>query len=124
MGKLAQYSLANRAAIALFTLIIAIGGVISMGSLKQELIPSISIPQVAVVTVVPGASPEIIDRQVSVPLSRALENIAGVETVTAVSSTNVATVTLGTEFGLDQISLKAEIKNVVEEVSGLPENAM
>lgn len=124
MGKLAQYSLANRAAIALFTLIIAIGGVISMGSLKQELIPSISIPQVAVVTVVPGGSPEIIDSQVAVPMGRALENIAGVESVTAVSSTNVATVTLATEYGLDQIALKAEIKSVVEEVQGLPENAM
>lgn len=124
MGKLAQYSLANRAAIALFTLIIAIGGVISMGSLKQELIPSISIPQVAVVTVVPGASPEIIDNQVAVPLSRALENIAGVETVTAISSTNVATISLGTEYGLNQINLKAEIKNIIDDVSDLPENAM
>ena len=124
MGTLARYSLANRAAIALFTIIIAVGGWIAMGSLKQELIPSISIPQVAVVTVVPGASPEIIDAQVAVPLSRVLENIPGVETATASSSTNVSTITLGTEYGLDQIALKAEIKNAIEMVKDLPESAM
>ena len=57
MSRLARLSLANRALVALATVAIAIFGVISMGSLKQELIPSLQIPTAAVVGVSPGSAP-------------------------------------------------------------------
>ncbi|WP_170837961.1 hypothetical protein [Arthrobacter crystallopoietes] len=44
MHKLATLSLANRALIALITVFVAVFGVITMGSLKQELIPSLEFP--------------------------------------------------------------------------------
>ena len=56
MHKLATLSLANRALIALVTVFVAVFGVITMGSLKQELIPSLEFPRVTVVTSMPGAS--------------------------------------------------------------------
>ena len=65
MFRLARFSLANRALIALVTLVIAGFGLFSMTQLKQELIPPIDLPQSQVVTVVPGASPEVMDEQVS-----------------------------------------------------------
>ena len=49
MFRLARTSLANRAVVALATIAIAVFGVVSMGSLKQELIPSLQIPTAAVV---------------------------------------------------------------------------
>jgi len=123
VSKLAQLSLANRAAIALFTIIIALGGLLSVSKLKQELIPSISLPIVSVVTVLPGGSPDVIDAQVSMPLSKALENVSGVDEVTATSSTNVSTIMLATEYGLNQSTLKADIESAMENVTGLPESA-
>ena len=50
MHRLAKLSLNNRSVVALSTAIIAIFGFISLGSLKQELIPSFETPQAAVVT--------------------------------------------------------------------------
>ena len=44
MFRLAQLSLGNRALIALITVFAAVFGVITMGSLKQELIPSLEFP--------------------------------------------------------------------------------
>ena len=41
MHRLAKLSLANRSVVALITIIIALFGLVSLGSLKQELIPSI-----------------------------------------------------------------------------------
>lgn len=50
MFKLSKLSLANRAVVALITVIVGAFGFISVGGLKQELIPSIEIPSAAIVT--------------------------------------------------------------------------
>ena len=44
MFRLAQLSLGNRALIALITIFASVFGVITMSSLKQELIPSVEFP--------------------------------------------------------------------------------
>ncbi|MDN5814200.1 MAG: efflux RND transporter permease subunit [Micrococcaceae bacterium] len=101
MHHLARLSLANRAVVALLTLIIAVAGFVSMGSLKQELIPPISIPQTTILTTAVGSSPELIDEQISLPLSKAVKGVSGVETVSASSAPSVSTITVSTEYGLD-----------------------
>ena len=57
MFRLAQLSLANRALIALITVFASVFGVITMSSLKQELIPSIEFPQITVLSAMPGRLP-------------------------------------------------------------------
>ena len=49
------FSLRNRALIALITIVIGIFGGIALTSFKQELIPSLSLPSVFIVTSYPGA---------------------------------------------------------------------
>ena len=79
MFRLAKLSLGNRALIALITVFASVFGVITMTSLKQELIPSIEFPQITVITSMPGASPEVVDKQVSGPLETALNGVEGLE---------------------------------------------
>ena len=79
MFRLAKLSLANRALIALITVFASVFGVITMSSLKQELIPSIEFPQITVITSMPGASPEVVDKQISAPLETALKGVEGLE---------------------------------------------
>lgn len=54
MSILSKLSLKNRSVVALVTLIVAAFGFISVGGLKQELIPSIEIPSAAIVTSYPA----------------------------------------------------------------------
>ena len=58
MHRLATVSLNNRAFIALVCVVVAIVGAMSMTLLRQELIPSVSLPQIQVITTSPGASSE------------------------------------------------------------------
>ena len=81
MFKLTRASLSNRAVVALVTFLIAVAGVVSLTTLKQELFPDFSAPQTTVITTSPGTSPEVIDRQITVPLVRALGQVDGVESV-------------------------------------------
>ena len=99
MFRLATLSLGNRALIALITVFAAVFGVITMGSLKQELIPSIEFPQITVVTSMPGASPEVVDKQLSRPLETALNSVEGLESTTSTSRNGVSQITMVFTYG-------------------------
>lgn len=122
MTRFARFSLANRALVALITLFIAVAGFFSMTQLKQELIPSIELPQVSIVTAIPGASPEVVDEQVSEPISQAVGELSDVEKVVAESSSNMSMVTIAYEYGTDADEFESSIDTALDDVS-LPEDA-
>ena len=99
MFRLAHLSLANRALIALITVFASVFGVITMSSLKQELIPSIEFPQITVLSPMPGASPEVVDKQVSGPLEKALNGVEGLESTSSTSRTGVSQITMVFTYG-------------------------
>ena len=116
MHKLATLSLANRALIALITVCVAVFGVITMGSLKQELIPSLEFPRVTVVSSMPGASPEVVDKQVSEPLERALTAVEGLESSSAVSRTGFSTVNLTFVYGTNLDRARSQVDRAISNV--------
>ncbi len=99
MHRLAKLSIANRSVVALITAIIAVFGFVSLGSLKQELIPSIETPQAAIVTTFIGASPEVIDKQVSQPIDTAVRALDGLVSSTTTSRNNISLVRVEFEYG-------------------------
>ncbi|HEX9226602.1 MAG TPA: efflux RND transporter permease subunit [Arthrobacter sp.] len=99
MFRLAKLSLANRALIALITVFASVFGVITMSSLKQELIPSIEFPQITVITSMPGASPEVVDKQISAPLETALKGVEGLESTSSTSRNGVSQISLAFTYG-------------------------
>ncbi|MBT2547932.1 efflux RND transporter permease subunit [Arthrobacter sp. ISL-65] len=99
MFRLAQLSLGNRALIALITIFASVFGVITMSSLKQELIPSVEFPRITVITSMPGASPEVVDKQVSRPLETALNGVEGLESTSSNSRNGVSQISLVFTYG-------------------------
>ncbi|MDJ1371375.1 efflux RND transporter permease subunit [Gulosibacter molinativorax] len=124
MHRLARLSLTNRALIALITVTIAFFGVTSMTSLKQELIPSISLPQVSVITTYPGASPEIVDNDVTGPIESALQGLQGLEETTTVSSAGSSMVFASFTYGTDIVYAEQRIQQALNRIDGqLPEDS-
>ncbi|MDX2376958.1 efflux RND transporter permease subunit [Microbacterium sp. LRZ72] len=116
--------MANRTLVALITLLIAAFGVFSMTQLKQELIPSLELPQTTVVTVVPGASPEVVDQQVSVPISQAITDMGDVEQVVATSSSGMSMVSVAYAYGTDADEFRTSVEQALDGLSaGLPSDA-
>lgn len=99
MFRLAKLSVANRSVVALITVIIAAFGFISLGSLKQELVPSFEVPQAAIVTAYPGASPEVVDNQISQVIEDAVRQIDGLVNSTSTSQSNISIVRVEFEYG-------------------------
>ncbi|MEY4995205.1 MAG: hypothetical protein RLZ65_1054 [Actinomycetota bacterium] len=116
MSILAKLSLKNRAVVGLITLIAVAFGYLSVGALKQELIPSVEIPSAAVVTSYPGASPEVVDEQVSQPLETAISGLEDLETTTATSTTGLSVIRVSFAFGTTTEQAKERLANAISSV--------
>ena len=122
MHRLAKLSLANRSVVALITAIIAVFGFVSLSSLKQELIPSIETPQAAIVTTYIGASPEVIDKQVSQPIDTAVRALDGLVSSTTTSRSNISIVRVEFDYGTSTAKVTEKINAALASVN-LPSDA-
>lgn len=101
MSFLARLSLKNRSLIALATIAILLIGVFVIPTLKQELFPSLDFPAVSVVTLDAGASPTIVEHDVTNPLEQSIQGIAGIQQMTSYSNQGVSIIVVEYNFGTD-----------------------
>ena len=116
MFRLSTVSLANRSVVGLLTIILTVGGLISLGSLKQELLPSFEVPQASIVTTYPGASPEVVDAQVSSIIEDEARILKNLVNVTSTSRANVSVVRVEFDFGVTTAQVEEELNRVVANV--------
>jgi HAE1 family hydrophobic/amphiphilic exporter-1 len=119
---ISKLSLKNRSVVALVTVIVAAFGFISVGGLKQELIPSIEIPSAAVVTSYPGASPEVVDSQVSSPLEQVVLGLEGIESTTVTSTTGLSVLRVSFEYGTTTEAVTERLNAALSDASDLLPN--
>ena len=123
MSNLAVLSLKNRALIALVTIVAAIFGGLALTNLKQELIPSIEFPMLSVMTVYPGASPDVVNNDVSTPIESAIQGIPGLESTTATSTTNASIIQASFTYGTDLATAEQKILQAINRIkSTLPDS--
>ncbi len=121
MHFLAVLSMKNRALIALITVVVAIFGGLALTSLKQELAPSIQFPQLAVVTSYPGASPEVVNHDVTTPVEAAIQGVPNLDSTSAVSSTNQSLITVKFTYGTNLATAEQKIDQAINRIkSTLP----
>ncbi|QAB18972.1 hypothetical protein Leucomu_14550 [Leucobacter muris] len=108
MSFLTRTSLKNRLIVGLATVAVAVLGLISMGSLKQELMPSMQVPAAFVSVQSQGLAPEEMARTVTEPTEQALRAVPGVTRVTSSTSSGTADVTVEWPFDeSDEETLRA-----------------
>lgn len=124
MHFLTVLSLRNRALIALVTVVAAFFGFIGMSSLKQELMPSVEFPAIAVITSYPGASPDVVNNDVSGPVETALRGVPKLESTQATSNTGMSVVLAQFTYGVDIAATEQKVERAVSRISKmLPETA-
>lgn len=115
----------NRPVLAtVLSIVIVIFGVIGFNYLGVREFPSVDPPIITVTTNYTGANSDIIESQITEPLEESINGVAGIKTMSSVSSDGRSTITV--EFDLS-IDLDAAANDVRDKVSGairkLPENA-
>jgi len=119
---LVNFVLKNKLAVWLLTIIITVSGVYSTTQMKTETIPDISIPYLMVMDVYPGATPEKVMDEVSIPIEKAVEGLEDVKAVYSNSSSNMSSIQVEYEYGVDMDEKKRELEAALGSVT-LPESA-
>ncbi|USK55307.1 efflux RND transporter permease subunit [Cytobacillus solani] len=122
MKGLVNFVLKNKLAVWLLTIIITVSGIYSGTQMKTETIPDISIPYLMVMGVYPGATPEQVMNEVSMPLEKAVENLEDVKAVYSNSYSNMANIQVEYDYGIDMDEAKRALESAIDAVT-LPEDA-
>ncbi|MFJ7756415.1 efflux RND transporter permease subunit [Peribacillus muralis] len=120
MNSIIKFSLKNKLAIWLLTIIIVAAGLYSGLNMKQETIPNISTPLISVSTVYPGAAPEEVADKLTDQIEQKVTNLAGVELVSSSSMANVSSVQLQYDYDTDMDDAVKDVKEALENLE-LPE---
>lgn len=121
--KPSSWSIDNRTAIYIITIIITLAGLMTYLNLPKESFPEIKIPQIIVQTFNPGTSPENMENLVTKPIEKQVKNLTGVKKVTSNSfqDFSVVIVEFNTDIKVDKA--KEDVKNAVDKARmDLPQN--
>ncbi|SEN35806.1 efflux RND transporter permease subunit [Nonomuraea pusilla] len=116
MTALARLSLVNRTLVILIAVVLSAFGAFTIPQLKQQLFPSLAFPGAFVVAPYMGASPEIVEDQVTQPIEDSLKGIAGLEQMTSTSREGLAQVQVAFEYGTD---IESAVNKMSQALTGL-----
>jgi len=120
------YEIAIRRPVFTLMLMLAliVFGLLGYVALPINLLPSLDVPIVTITTLLPGASPEVMESDVTDPIESAVNTIEGIKQLTSFSGQGVSMVTV--TFTLDR-EINVASQDVRDKVSGavgeLPQDA-
>jgi HAE1 family hydrophobic/amphiphilic exporter-1 len=114
--RLAALSLRQRSVVVLITILIALSGIFSVTRLQEELLPSLELPILTVVTTYPGAGPQAVDDQLTSPISQALEGIEGIKTTQSTSSEGFSVVIAEFDYGVDMEARETDVAAAIRNI--------
>jgi cobalt-zinc-cadmium resistance protein CzcA len=107
--RIVRFSLANRGAVLFFTLVVFVAGVYAFRGLTIEAFPDPTDTQVTVVTLYPGQPTEEVERQIGLPIERALNGTPGMTRLRNLSMFGLSNVTLTFADGVDPLFARAQV---------------
>ncbi|SDG53929.1 hydrophobic/amphiphilic exporter-1, HAE1 family [Fontibacillus panacisegetis] len=122
MKGIIQFSLRNKFAVWLLTIIVTVVGLYSGLTMKQESIPNINVPYLSITAVYPGAAPEAVVQEVTKPLEQRLHNVNHVKTITSTSMENAASLFIEFDYETNLDNATAEVREALNDVT-LPDDA-
>lgn len=119
-----KFSIKRPFTIFVAVVLVIVLGVISFTKMPTDLLPSMDLPYVAVVTTYPGANPEKVELSVTRPLEQTLSTTSGIENVTSTSSENMSLVLLQFVQGTNMDSAMIELSGKLDLVKGQLDDAV
>ncbi|MBZ0115063.1 MAG: efflux RND transporter permease subunit [Thermoanaerobaculia bacterium] len=116
--SLASVSIRRPVLAIVFSITIVLFGLLGFKSLGVREFPSIDAPVITVSTNYLGASADVIESQITEPLERAVNAVAGIRTLTSVSREGRSTITVEFELGADLERAANDVRDRVSAAVG------
>ncbi len=125
--NIAQYSIEHKVVSWMFAVILLLGGAVAFTGLGQLEFPEFTIKQALVNTAYPGASPQQVEEEVTLPIEDALQQLDAVKHVTSINSAGLSQIQVEVFDSYDAKSLPQvwdEVRRKVNDLQGqLPQGA-
>ena len=119
-----RWSVSNRFFVLLATIIIVGGGLVTMKNTPVDAIPDLSDVQVIIKTSYPGQAPQVVEDQVTYPLTTAMLSVPGAQTVRGYSFFGDSYVYIIFDDDTDLYWARSRVLEYLSQVApNLPENA-
>ncbi len=119
-----RWSVANRFMVILMSVILGVSGIYVMMNTPVDAIPDLSDVQVIIKTPFPGQAPQVVEDQVTYPLTTAMLSVPGASTVRGYSFFGDSYVYVIFEDGTDLYWARSRVLEYLNQVSGqLPPSA-
>jgi multidrug efflux pump len=109
-----SWSIDNKVAIYVATVIICLAGIMTYNSLPKENFPEVVFPQIYVATVFPGASPQDVENLVTKQIEKQVKSIAGIKKITSNSVQDFSNVIIEFETDVEVKEAKREVQEAVD----------
>ncbi|MBP7828462.1 MAG: efflux RND transporter permease subunit [Kiritimatiellae bacterium] len=113
----------NPVAANLLMLILLIGGLMILPQIRQEVFPEFELDIVNISVAYPGAAPTEIEQGILLAVEEAIRGLDGMKRVTSRAAEGYGTVTAELLLGTDRGRALQDIKNAVDRLTTLPEDA-
>ena len=101
IGHVIRWSIANRLIVVLATLALAVAGAFAVRATPVDALPDLSDVQVVVRTTYPGQAPQIVENQITYPMSAAMLSVPGARSVRGYSFFGDSFVYVNFDEGVD-----------------------
>src|SRR3569623_2576356 len=118
IARLIRWSIANRFLVLLATLMITAWGIWSLSRTPLDAIPDLSDVQVIIRTTYAGQAPQIVENQVTNPLTTTMLSVPGAKTVRAYSFFGDSFVYVLFEDGTDPYWARSRVLEYLNQVQG------
>ncbi|MDQ3016822.1 MAG: efflux RND transporter permease subunit [Bacteroidota bacterium] len=112
--KLTSWSIDNRTTIFVITVLITLAGMFSYISIPKEQFPDVTVPQIFVTTIYPGASPSDMEQLVTKPIEKQVKGLSGVKRITSSSVQDFSSIIVEFNTDLDVAECKQKVKDGVD----------
>ena len=114
--RLSQIAVKKPVTISMIFTGILIFGLLAFYALKLDILPEVEYPSLTVVTVLPGASSEDVEQQVTKPLEKQLAGVPKIKSLKSVSKENVSFIMLEFNFGAVISEVTNDVRDRIDPV--------
>ena len=102
--------------------VIAVGAM-TVGTLKQEVVPMVEMQAAVISVIYPGAAPLEVEQGVCLPIERAVQGLSGIDKVNSTAKENIGVVTAEFLEGVDRNDIVNDVKTAVDAIDNFPQDS-
>ncbi|NIR17240.1 MAG: efflux RND transporter permease subunit, partial [Desulfobacterales bacterium] len=118
-----RFFVRNSVFVNLLMLVILVAGVFIYFTINREIFPEFSLDSISITTAYPAASPQEVEKLITIKIEDEIADIDGVDNIYSESQEGLSLITIELRSGADLDRALNDISSAIERIEDIPEDA-